>query len=115
MKELCKVGIEYGLPLDAFWNMTLDEVMLYLDARREREEIDLKTKLLYDYSLARNIASFVGYTLNGKQIPEFEKIYPDIAADLTPKQSIEKDDWQRFKAEMTKFAITRNELLKRGK
>ena len=93
--------------------MTLDELLLYLDGRKEREEIDLKTQLLYDYSLARNVASFVGLVLNGKSIPEFDKVYPDIAADAQP--SYGKDDWRLFKAEMTKFAINRNEQFKRGK
>lgn len=93
--------------------MSLDEVLLYIDARKERETLDYKTQLMYDYTLARNVAAFVAYSFNGKQIPSFEELYPDVARDLGITK--ENESWESYKARFMKFAITRNELLERGK
>ena len=93
--------------------MTLGEVVLFVEAKREREEMDYKAKLMYDYTLARNTASFVGLVFNGKQIPSFEEMYPSASEKEEEKE--QGLDWRIYKAQFEKFAITRNELMKRGK
>lgn len=67
-----------------------------------------------DYLLARNIASFVGCSLNGKDIPPIEKVYPLLYESETSIEQVKRDkaymEGMLFKDQFTQYAKRYNKL-----
>lgn len=86
IEELLKVAIQAGISYSDFWEMTVGEVTLIVEAYNKKQEEEYKIQLSLDYQLASNIAYFVGLALNGKQIPSLQKIYPSLFNEVEQKE-----------------------------
>lgn len=70
-------------------------------------EAEQKNKLIYMYNVSAMTASFVGLILNGKPIPDIDKLYPDMEETKKDKETIKKE--QSFYIEQLKdFAYVHN-------
>ena len=68
--------------------------------------------MVHNYSLARNIAVFVSYALNGQDLPSLFDTYPGMFDEYTPKVSKGPAPWEFYKEQMLDFADKHNK--KRG-
>lgn len=53
--------------------------------------------MVHNYSLARNIAVFVSYALNGQDLPSLYDTYPGMFDEYTPKVSKGPAPWEFYK------------------
>ena len=81
IEELLKVAIQAGISYSDFWEMTVGEISLIVDAYNKKQVEDYKIQLSLDYQLAANISHFMGRVLNGKQIPSLQETYPSLFSD----------------------------------
>lgn len=80
--------------------MTLAEITQVITAYNE----NYKIKLQENYSNAVMIATFVLQGLNGKKMPKFEELYPDLA------QADDDQAMQLYKEQFMDFANRHNKL-----
>lgn len=80
--------------------MTLAEITQVITAYNE----NYKMKLQENYSNAVMIATFVLQGLNGKKVPKFEELYPDLA------QADDDQAMQLYKEQFLDFANRHNKL-----
>lgn len=85
--------------------MTLAEITQVITAYNE----NYKMKLQENYSNAVMIATFVLQGLNGKKVPKFEELYPDLA------QADDDQAMQLYKEQFMDFANRHNKLKHGGK
>lgn len=80
--------------------MTLAEITQVITAYNE----NYKMKLQENYSNAVMIATFVLQGLNGKKVPKFEELYPDLVQDNNDQAM------QLYKEQFMDFANRHNKL-----
>lgn len=67
------IAVKQGIASDEYWEKTLEEILVQVEANREKESDGLKIKANLDYRMAQMMM----YAVNDPQaMPEFEKIYP---------------------------------------
>lgn len=66
-------AVESGIPATDYWGMTLEEIMIQVQANKKIKENELKEKALFDYSQQR-LAVFAFN--DPKKFPKFEDAYP---------------------------------------
>lgn len=67
------IAVKEGIPSDEYWDKTLEEILVQVEANREKEKDELKVKANLDYRTAQ----LMMYAVNDPQsMPEFEKVYP---------------------------------------
>jgi len=86
IEELLKVAIQAGISYSDFWEMTVGEVTLIVEAYNKKQLEDYKIQLSLDYQLAANISHFMGIVLNGKQIPSLQETYPSLLNEVEQKE-----------------------------
>lgn len=86
--------------------MTIGEINLLIQTFQEKEEMRAKEIIATNYNLATMVATFVGCSLAGKQIPDINELYPTQFQEEKP---IEEDkSWMIYKEQMIDFAIAHN-------
>lgn len=86
IEELLKVAIQAGISYSDFWEMTVGEVTLIVEAYNKKQLEDYKIQLSLDYQLAANISHFMGRVLNGKQIPSLQETHPSLLNEVEQKE-----------------------------
>lgn len=86
IEELLKVAIQAGISYSDFWEMTVGEVTLIVEAYNKKQLEDYKIQLSLDYQLAANISHFMGRVLNGKQIPSLQETYSSLLNEVEQKE-----------------------------
>lgn len=86
--------------------MTLKELSQYISAIQEKEKkhrADL-------YLQASMVANFVGFIINGKQIPPIHTVFPETYNDLAKKEQEEQDykAMMLYKEQMLDYAMAIN-------
>lgn len=66
-------AVEAGIPATDYWGMTLEEIMIQVQANKKIKENELKEKAMFDYSQQR-LAIFAFN--DPKKFPKFEEAYP---------------------------------------
>lgn len=66
-------AVEAGIPSTEYWGMTLEEIMIQVQANKKIKENELREKALFDYSQQR-LAVFAFN--DPKHMPKFEEAYP---------------------------------------
>lgn len=97
-----------GFTVFDYWEMTLGEINALLLGRRKQLEDEAKEKLMLDYHLAANVAAFVNLGLNGKPIPSFFELYPN----LIEEEPQEDKGWILYKEQLIDFANSHNKRRK---
>lgn len=68
-------AVEAGIPATEYWGMTLNEIMIQVQANKKVKESELREKAMFDYSQQR-LAIFAFN--DPKNFPKFEEAYPFI-------------------------------------
>lgn len=67
------LAVEWGIPSDKYWQMTYDEIITQVEANKNRYELEMKNKAMFDY----NAAQLNAYAFNQpEKMPKPEKMYP---------------------------------------
>ncbi|MGF1998298.1 hypothetical protein ACQUFO_10505 [Enterococcus casseliflavus] len=73
LEHMYPQAVEAGIPATDYWGMTLEEIMIQVQANKKIKENELKEKALFDYSQQR-LAIFAFN--DPKKFPKFEEAYP---------------------------------------
>ena len=109
------MAIKYGLTFDDFWNMTIKEINIFIKAIQERE----RDKYSNTYLQASLTANFVGFIINGKQIPPIHSVFPELYEDEARIAQAKQDYLAQmlYKEQMLDWAMAvnkRNQAKKEG-
>lgn len=108
------IAVKEGIPSDEYWNKTLEEILVQVEANREKESDGLKTKANMDYRMAQ----LMMYAVNDPQsMPDFEKVYP-FASDakklteeeIAIKEMQQEQQYMMMIAEQIKATRIRKEI-----
>ena len=72
------IALQYGISIFDYWNMTIKEINQFIKSIQLIE----KQKIQEIYLQASLQANFVGYILNGKQIPPIQNVFPEMYQEL---------------------------------
>lgn len=106
-------AVEAGIPATEYWGMTLEEIMIQVQANKNVKENELKEKAMFDYSQQR-LAVFAFN--DPKKFPKFEDAYPFLkeieqaveeAKTEESKQDAMKRDQEIFLAQAQAINATR--------
>lgn len=77
-----KLGFRYGIYPSFFDDLTITECLEYIEVLQEKEKNELKEKVSLNYSLAQQIAMFVGCSMSkeSKPTPLFD-FFPGLFED----------------------------------
>lgn len=73
LEHMYPQAVEAGIPATEYWGMTLEEIMIQVQANKKVKENELKEKAMFDYSQQR-LAVFAFN--DPKKFPKFEDAYP---------------------------------------
>lgn len=107
---LLPISLTYGLTVFEFWEMTLKEIILFIKSIQEKEKIKKRDM----YLQASLNANFIGFVINGKQIPPIYDVFPESFADFAQAEREEQEmkAMMLYKEQMIDFA---NAVNKRNK
>lgn len=93
--------MEYGITENEFWNMTLAELMRYVDAKKKIQEREAKERASYDYILADLIGRSVARIYSSSTTyPHISEVYPA----LFDSQELEEQKQQKqMEASIARF------------
>ena len=114
--QLQEQGVKCGIDPLKFWDYTLGEIRILIEAYIEKVKEDTKQKFAYSYNNAVLIAIFVCKGLNGDRLPPIEEVYPDMFKSEQDIQiDVDKQDkvLQLYKEQFIDFANAHNEKLKK--
>lgn len=107
-------AVEAGIPATEYWGMTLEEIMIQVQANKNVKENELKEKAMFDYSQQR-LAVFAFN--DPKKFPKFEDAYPflkqieqaveEAKTEEESKQDAMKRDQEIFLAQAQAINATR--------
>lgn len=107
-------AVEAGIPSTAYWGMTLEEIMIQVQANKKIKENELKERAMFDYSQQR-LAVFAFN--DPKKFPKFEDAYPflkrieqaveEAKSEEESKQEAMKRDQEIFMAQAEAIKATR--------
>lgn len=107
-------AVEAGIPSTEYWGMTLEEIMIQVQANKKIKENELKERAMFDYSQQR-LAVFAFN--DPKKFPKFEEAYPflkqieqaveEAKTEEESKQESMKRDQEIFMAQAEAIKATR--------
>lgn len=107
-------AVEAGIPSTEYWGMTLEEIMIQVQANKKVKENELKERAMFDYSQQR-LAVFAFN--DPKKFPKFEEAYPflkqieqaveEAKNEEESKQEAMKRDQEIFMAQAEAIKATR--------
>ena len=95
-----------GIGILEYWELTLREILAVIESYKQNEEQRARDSLLLIYQQAVCTADFVTLRFNGKQIPTFDKVFPNVAESKLSKQEKEELKYKKamFLKEQMEFA-----------
>jgi len=75
LEHMYPLAVVAGIPVTEYWGMTLEEIMIQIQANKKIKQNELKEKAMLDYSQQR-LAIFAFN--DPKKFPKFEEAYPFI-------------------------------------
>ena len=112
--KLLQPAINAGLPEFDFWNMTVAEIMRYIEGAAWR----LKTKAQFDYALADLIGISVARIMSSDtKYPKIEEVYPALFEPQEDEKQVEIKQQQLNEASANRFlqfALQHNARMRQG-
>lgn len=99
IEELLKRAIQFNINYFQFWEMSVKEITLVIEAMQEKTEFEAKQKLMFDYNLAQDIAICVLNKMNGSRVPSLTEMYPGIFQELEEEEDTDNQPqaWELYK------------------
>lgn len=89
VNQLLKECLGFGMDVETFYNMTINEVNLYLEGISMRIKTERQTQAYFDYTLASLITKGTGMVLGGKgKFPTFDKVYSEILDEQSDEELV---------------------------
>lgn len=95
------VAVESGIDAFSFWNYTLGEILVTIEAYRNRLDYNQKQMLMQVYLQSKLIAEFMNKSLNGKRLPKFQDVFPGVIKEP-------EFNWEAYEAQFLNYADTFN-------
>ncbi|QBO35376.1 hypothetical protein EQG49_02290 [Periweissella cryptocerci] len=96
LEDLYPIAVESGIPVDKFWELTYGELMVQLEANRNREMRKLQMQAMMDYKQAQlNM-----YTNAPNEMPKIHEHYPFVEQPEEPKSVEGLEGWQLMKQQI---------------
>lgn len=89
-------AVEMGIPATEYWNMTLDEIIVQVEANKKMMERERKERAMFDY-VSQRLASFAFN--DPSKMPKFDEAY----SFLDPKEEQETEDMPEWEKEKLMF------------
>lgn len=94
-------AISIGISISEYWDLTLGEILTYIEIYNAKEKDKAKELLATNYNLSYNIAVMMASVLGGSEFPSLEDLYPE---QFPPQQT----NWQFMKDQMLAWAEEAN-------
>lgn len=118
-EETLPIALLSGVGIQEYWDLTFGEIVIILKNYQKKEEARVKEQLSTTYNTAQLVASFVGLSMNGKDIPTIEEVFPSVfqkqvkEEDITEREvkamALQKDIWvayaERFNKQRQKGGV----------
>ena len=80
-------AVENGIPAQDFWSMTLEEILVQVEANQNRQLANLKQQASMDYRLSQAMI----YAVNDpSKMPTFDTLYEFAKEELTEEEKAEQ-------------------------
>ena len=108
LEDLYPQAVEAGISSTDFWAMTVDEIMVQVEANKKRHENELKEKAMFDYTQQR-----LGiYAFNDpKNFPKYEDAYPFLNQLKEEVVQAVSEDEEKKQAMLTDQEIMRQNAM----
>lgn len=71
--DMYPLAVQNGIPSDEYWGLTLEEILIQVEANQKIREADVKQQAHMDYRMAQ----LVTFAFNDpEKLPKFELAYP---------------------------------------
>lgn len=108
---LLPIAIQYDISFKDFWDMTYGEIVLTINAKRDKRKQELQEQAMMDYRLADLIGVSCSRIMSSDvKLPEFNNAYSFLFDEVT--QEPKKQSWEDQKRILMQYAEAHNE--KRG-
>lgn len=101
--------MEYGITENEFWNMTLAELMRYVDAQKKIQERRARERASYDYILAdlvgRSVARIYSSTTT---YPHISEVYPALFDSQELEEQVKQKQMEASIARFKQFTQSHN-------
>lgn len=88
-------AVEAGILATEYWGMTLEEIMIQVQANKKIKENELREKAMFDYSQQR-LAIFAFN--DPKKFPKFEEAYPFLKQIEQAVQEAKSEEQEKAEA-----------------
>lgn len=85
-------AVEMGIPATEYWNMTLDEIIVQVEANKKMMERERKERAMFDY-VSQRLASFAFN--DPSKMPKFDEAYGFLEPNETNQKAEEIPDWKK--------------------
>ena len=104
-----------GVGVLEYWDLTLGEIKLVLETYRDTQQQAAEEKLSITYNQAVMIADFVNLRFNGKQLPSFNEVFPNLAQNKMSEKEKKELEYKQamFLKEQMMFAAKQHNAKRR--
>lgn len=85
-------AVEMGIPATEYWNMTLDEIIIQVEANKKVMDRERKERAMFDY-VSQRLASFAFN--DPSKMPKFDEAYGFLDAKQSTEEAEEIPDWKK--------------------
>lgn len=101
------------MDIPSFWDSTLKDVMLYIEAYSEQENRRLKERLNDAYNIAQLMVTLACAVISKKNIPTLETLYPSV---FNQQSQEDEEDYNRRVAQFQEEQLIRKfEMIAKNK
>lgn len=105
-------AVEMGIPATEYWNMTLDEIIVQVEANKKMMERERKERAMFDY-VSQRLASFAFN--DPSKMPKFDEAYSFLEPNETNQTVEEMPEWEKEKLMFMKQSEIIRQTLERRK
>lgn len=101
------VAIRCGIKILDYWELTIGEIKIYIDAFYDNKKKDYQEKVYLSYQTSLLTSLFVNNGLNGKKNPSFEELFPQLLTE-EDREAIRKQEIESYKMKWKAFMDVHN-------
>ena len=95
------IALQYNIGIFEYWDYTLAEIQMLIEAYKKKEEKESKDTIQLVYLQSTMVAQFIGKVINGKKIPSLNSVFPGMFPEAS-------NDWKKYEEQFLTFAKQHN-------